>query len=227
MNGLALDKPTPGETWPMYRAMVGIGLVCGLLLVGAFVATKPIIERNRAEALARAVYDVLPGAASTKTFALGDDGSFAVLQGRPDGRVTVHAGYGDDGRLVGLAVEAAGMGYQDTIRVLYGYAPEENAIVGFQVLDSKETPGLGDKIQFDPAFLENFARLDVTLAEDGSRLAHAIVAVRNGRKTDAWQIDAITGATVSSNAIANILNQSAASFVPLIRSRLDDFREER
>ncbi len=117
------------------------------------------------------------------------------------------------------------MGYQDTIRLLYGYSAENDAIIGFQVLDSKETPGLGDKILFDAEFLANFARLDVTLAQDGARLAHDIVSVRHGQKTQPWQVDAITGATVSSNAIANILNKSAARFVPAIRAHVDDFRE--
>jgi len=225
MNGVAAGLPARSETWPMYRSMVGIGLLCGLLLVGAFQITKPIIERNQAEALARAIFQVLPEAASSKTFALGDDGRFTILEGQPVGQTIVYGGYDATGRLVGVAVEAAGMGYQDTIRLLYGYSAENDAIAGIQVLDSKETPGLGDKIQFDPEFLANFARLDVTLAEDGSRLAHDIVSVRHGQKTEAWQIDAITGATVSSNAIANILNKSATRFVPAIRAHLDDFRE--
>ena len=46
------------------------------------------------------------------------------------------------------------MGYQDVIRILlYGYSPEHQAIVGMRVLESRETPGLGDKIEKDPAFL--------------------------------------------------------------------------
>jgi len=225
MSDTAAVTTAPAPIWPMYRSMVGIGLICGVLLVGAFQITKPIIERNKAEALARAIFQVLPEAASSKTFALGEDGRFTILEGKPAGQAIVYGGYDGTGRLVGMAVEAAGMGYQDTIRLLYGYAPEQNAIVGIQVLDSKETPGLGDKIIFDPEFLANFTRLDVTLAEDGSGLAHDIVSVRHGQKSQAWQIDAITGATVSSNAIANILNKSAARFVPLIQAHVDDFRE--
>jgi electron transport complex protein RnfG len=224
VSDVVAHAPARAESWPMYRAMVGIGLLCGILLVGAFQLTKPIIERNKAEALARAIFQVLPQAKSSKPFALGDDGRFTLLEGQPAGRPIVHGGYDATGRLVGVAVEASGMGYQDTIRLLYGYSPDDNAIVGFRVLDSKETPGLGDKIIFDKEFLANFARLDVTLGEDGSRLAHDIVSVRHGKKTQAWEIDAITGATVSSNAIGNILNRSAARFVPAIRARLDDFR---
>ena len=45
------------------------------------------------------------------------------------------------------------MGYQDVIRVLYGYSFDTEAIIGIRVLESKETPGLGDKIETDPDFL--------------------------------------------------------------------------
>ena len=45
------------------------------------------------------------------------------------------------------------MGYQDVIRVLYGYSFAEEAVVGIRVLESKETPGLGTRIETDPDFL--------------------------------------------------------------------------
>jgi len=209
----------------MIRTLVGIGLVCGVLLVGAFEITRPIIERNRAEALERAIFRVLPEARASRSFVLGEDGAFEPLAGGAAGRPVVHAGYGEDGALLGFAIEAAGMGYQDTIRVLYGYAPDRDAIVGIEVLDSKETPGLGDKIETDPDFLENFVRLDATLGADGSDLAHDIVSVKHGTKSEPWQIDAITGATISSDAIARILNESAGRIVPAIRAHLDELRE--
>jgi hypothetical protein len=45
------DRPPSPSTWHMYRAMVGVGMFCGLLIVTAFQVTRPIIERNKAEAL--------------------------------------------------------------------------------------------------------------------------------------------------------------------------------
>jgi electron transport complex protein RnfG len=128
----------------------------------------------------------------------------------------VHAGYAEDGSLVGVAVQAQGMGYQDVIRILYGYDPARDAIIGMQVLASKETPGLGDKIEKDPAFLANFDALDVSLAPDGRSLQHEIAAVKGGEKSHPWQIDGITGATISSKAIAAMLRESSAQWVPAI-----------
>jgi electron transport complex protein RnfG len=210
----------------MLRTMVGIGLVCGVLIVTTYEATKPVIARNRAEALEAAIFQVLPAASSSKAFQLGDSGGFTPLEGpAPAGATLVHAAYDEAGALVGLAVEGAGMGYQDTIRILWGYEPGEEIVVGMQVLESKETPGLGDKIASDAGFQENFARLDVTLSADGAGLVNPVVAVKHGAKADPWQVDGITGATVSSVAVSRILDESAGFWLPRIRRNLDTFQE--
>jgi len=108
--------------------------------------------------------------------------------------------------------------------VIYGYSFAEEAIIGIQVLESKETPGLGDKIETDAGFLENFEALDVSLRDDLSELANPIVPVKHGEKSHPWEVDGITGATISSVAIAKILNQSAQYWVPRIQSHLGDFQ---
>lgn len=221
--------PAPPRTgaWPMYRAMVGVGLVCGLLIVTAFEGTKPVIERNRAAALERAIFRVLPEARSRRTYRLLADDRFEPATGATAAGVPeIHAGFDASGRLVGFAIEASGMGYQDVVRVLYGYSSERDAIVGLQILESRETPGLGDKIGNDAAFLANFERLDVSLAENGSALAHAIVAVKHGEKEHAWQVDGITGATISSKAVASILDGSATFWAPRLERNLDGFGAE-
>jgi electron transport complex protein RnfG len=208
----------------MYRAMVGVGVVCGLLIVSAFQVTRPIIERNKAEALQKAIFHVLPDATTSTTYRLEQSGGFEVLEGQGIGAQLVYAGYDDKQELVGLAVEARGMGYQDVIGLIYGYSFAEEAIVGIQVLESKETPGLGDKIETDAAFLENFERLDVSLRDDLSEIANPIVPVKHGEKTNPWEVDGITGATISSVAIANILNRSAQYWMPRIQNNLSDFQ---
>ena len=220
----AQAQPAAPSTWHMYRAMVGVGMACGLLIVTVFQVTLPIIKRNKAEALQKAIFEVLPDAKTSAAFRLDAAGSFERLEGEGDSEKLVYAGYGDDGDLVGIAIEAQGMGYQDVIGLIYGYSFTERAIIGIKVLESKETPGLGDKIETDPNFLENFKRLDASLTDDQSKLAHAIVAVKQGEKTEPWQVDSITGATISSVAIADILNGSAEYWVPRIQTHLDDFK---
>jgi len=227
MNGPVTSSPARPRSpvWPMYRAMVGIGLACGILIVLAFQGTRPVIERNRAEALSKAIFQVLPAAATSRTYLLEPSGRFVPLTGKAGKAQVVHAGFDAAGALVGFAIQAQGMGYQDAIVVLYAYTPELDAVTGFRVLESRETPGLGDKIDFDPGFLANFERLSVELAADLSAVLHPIESVKHGEKTQPWQIDAITGATVSSVAVAKILRESTAFWAPRIRQRLDDFRQ--
>lgn len=224
MSGAAPEATPAPPVWPMYRAMVGVGVLCGLLIVGVYLFTRPVIERNRAEALERAILDVLPGAVSHRSFRFAAGEGFAPLAEGEGGGAGIHAGYDGAGRLAGLAVEASGMGYQDEIHVLYGYAPEREAVVGFRVLESRETPGLGDRIATDPDFLANFEHLDVALGAEGDSLAHPIEAVKPGEKEHPWQVDGITGATISAVAVADILRRSAGTWIPRLRQHLDDFR---
>jgi len=216
-------RPAPTSAWHMYRAMVGVGVCCGLLIVSVYQATLPVIERNKAEALQAAIFHVLPEARVSTTFGFDDAGGFEPLEDESQGAARIYAGYDEDGGLVGLAVEAQGMGYQDVIRLIYGYSYTDDAIIGVQVLESKETPGLGDRIETDPGFLENFERLDVSLLDDQPNLANPIVAVGHGKKTHPWEIDGITGATISSKAIAEILDRSAELWIPRIEGNLQDF----
>jgi electron transport complex protein RnfG len=219
---LVTQPPRP-STWHMYRAMVGIGILCGLLIVGVFELTRPVIARNKAEALQRAIFQVLPEASSSKTFRLEGEDGFALYEGEAEGTQVVHAGYDDGQQLVGIAIEAQGMGYQDVIHVIYGYSFEKDAVVGIRVLETRETPGLGTKIETDPDFLKNFERLDVTLTDDLSAVANPIEFVKPGKKEQPWQVDGITGATISSTAIANILSASTSYWIPRVRRGLDDF----
>jgi electron transport complex protein RnfG len=209
----------------MYRSMVGVGLICGLLIVSVFELTRPVIARNKAAALQRAIFQVLPEARASATFRFDGVDRFEGFEGEVDGEQLVYAGYDEEQRLAGIAVEAQGMGYQDVIRVIYGYSFLEEAIVGIRVLESRETPGLGDKIETDAGFLENFERLVVALTDDQSQIADPIEFVKHGKKEHPWQIDGITGATISSNAIADILGQSTAYWIPRIRPSLGDFRK--
>ena len=207
----------------MYRAMVGVALCCGALIVTVFEMTRPAVDRQRAAALQGAILGVLPAASTSVTFRLEGDHRFVALEGSRAAKSLVHVGYDADGHLVGVAVEAQGMGYQDTVRFLYGYSFPDEAVVGFRVLESRETPGLGDRIETDPRFLDNFVRLDVALTGDGSAIANPIELVRRG-VPHSWQVDGITGATITSGAVARILRESTAFWVPRLRRGLADLR---
>ncbi|MEN8131000.1 MAG: FMN-binding protein [Pseudomonadota bacterium] len=107
------------------------------------------------------------------------------------------------------------------VRTLYGYSPTCECIVGIKVLDSKETPGLGDKVETDKDFLANFEALDARLNEDKSAMLHDIKTVKHGSKTQPWLIDAISGATITSKAIGRGLAESTRRNLPLLARHLD------
>ncbi len=216
-----IDQQSPGSA-KMLRAMVGIGVICALLIVITYEQTLPRIERLRAEALEQAIFNVIPGITKTKKFERTNDGSFKEASDDSKAQL-VYAGYDVNDQLLGIAVEAAGQGYADIIRILYGYNPSTEKIVGFYVLESKETPGLGDKIEKDNTFLSNFTALDVTLTDNFSAIKNSIITVKRGEKKNNWEVDGITGATISSRAIGNIINSSANELVPLLYSNKEVF----
>jgi len=208
-----LQQPAT-SAWSMYRAIVGIGALCALLIVTVYQTTADRIRENQERFLAAAVAEILPEAQSTIAVALTEGGDLEETVEAIS--LPVFLGYDAQGDLVGAVVTAQGMGYQDNIRVLYAYSFELDAIVGFKVLDSRETPGLGDKIEKEPHFLANFERLDARLTPERDALQHPIVTVKQGKKLEAWQLDGITGATITTEAIGKILNKSANTWAPVL-----------
>ncbi len=221
MVDVAADAPEdPRESLRMVLSMGVIGLVSGLLIVATYQLTFERIKKNRAEALQRAVFEAVPGAEKVVAFAPGGEGVLIPVAQDAEAPYKYYAGYGSEGELIGVAVEARGQGFQDIIGIIYGYSPSRQAIIGMKVLQSKETPGLGDKIEKDPAFRANFEDMDVSLSPDGASLLHPIMLVKPGKKDQRWQVEGITGATISAKAITKIMKESTAkAVVELMKNR--------
>ncbi len=179
------------------------GLISGVAIIGIYESTLPTITANKARELRAAVFKVLPGVSRMQALVYRDGQLVAVPEPAKDEPV-VYGGYDDDGRFVGYAMPGAGPGFQDTIALLYGYKPGERIVVGMEILESRETPGLGDKIYKDMHFVGEFSALAVD---------PEIVAVKKGTKTADNQVDAITGATISSKAVVRIINETHAAWL--------------
>jgi electron transport complex protein RnfG len=199
---------------PMIRTLMGIAMLSGFLVVLTYQLTKPIIAENQRRAIEAAVFQVIPGAVSRKDYAITEQGLVPVTPESSTDGISVYAGYDADGRLLGIATNAAAQGYADMVHLLYGYDPACQCIRGIKVLKLAETPGLGDKIISDADFVANFEQLDASLNAEGSALANDIVTVKHGTKQHPWEIDAISGATISSKAVGKALNQSAKRVLP-------------
>jgi Na+-translocating ferredoxin:NAD+ oxidoreductase subunit G len=223
----AIEPTAPPS--PASRAMIitlgGVALLSGFLLTLVYQVTLPYIEANQRLAVERAVLKIFPQTETRVGFVLGANGLRPAETAAP-GEILAHAAYDKTGELRGLVAEAAAHGYAGVIRLLYGYSPECQCITGISVLQSTETPGFGDKISTDPDFLANFRALDARLDPEGNALRHPIVTVKHGTKTEDWQVDAISGATITSKAVGRMLNQSAQTLLPGAVRDLDKIRRK-
>ena len=103
---------------------------------------------------------------------------------------------------------AGGMGFWDRIDVVVTLAPDLQKILNVQVLDQKETPGLGARIE-EAWFTDQFKGLSVAWeAPAESR----ILVGANPAPNAANEVDAITGATQTSMALMRFLNDELAAF---------------
>ena len=188
------------ETPRLVLTLTVAGLLSGSFLVGVDEVTAPMIADNRAAFYEKAGYDVLPGAERLERLEWRDGALAPAADAAAEGaaREWVFAGYLASGELAGYAVPGEGAGYQDTIRLLYGFDPAKRRIVGMFVLESKETPGLGDQIYKDQDFVAAFRDLAV---EPEVVLVKTAAAAAN-------EVAGITGATVSSRAVVKIINQT-------------------
>ncbi|EXJ16639.1 FMN-binding protein [Imhoffiella purpurea] len=220
------QQQTPTETrvpstpaWAMLRTLGGIALISGLLVALVYQFTLPIIAENQRVLTEKAVFHVLPEASVKHDFVITDKGGLAPVGSGAEGEV-VYGGYDAQGHLVGLAITGVAVGYAGPIRVLFAYDPDCRCLTGSKVLSSNETPGFGDKLDFDPVFLKNFEELDARLDAEGKALANPIVTVKHGTKSRPWEIDGISGATISSKAMGRAANAAAQHAVPAIERDL-------
>jgi electron transport complex protein RnfG len=212
------------NVFKMLRALAGIATLSGLILAATYQATFSIIEKNKIEQLRAAVFEVLPESTTDQAaFEITPDGKLAALESGETENPVIYAGYDAQGALTGVAIPASGLGYGDIIRVLYGYDPTTQALTGFKVLESKETPGLGDRIGMMP-FVGNFIGMAVPLNDTGEALLNPVETVKAGTKTEPWQVDAISGATISSKAVGEMIRQSTDTMLPLIYKQADQLK---
>lgn len=210
--------PSLANGFRMVRLLGAVSLMCGVLIVGTNFVTMSRIRRNQETIMRDSVAELLPGIRKQVIYGIEPSGELKVLPGLEGGERRFFAGYDAGGKLLGVVVEASGLGYAGVISALYSYSPASQTIVGFKVVDMRETPGLGDRIRSDASFAGNFQNLDARV-KDGKEV-HPITAVKHGTKRNAWEIDAISGATISSRAVGRMLQNSVGNVTPVILENL-------
>lgn len=106
----------------------------------------------------------------------------------------------ESGNLIGYAISSASRGYGGDVKVMTGINAEDGSVIAINVYDnSGETPGLGVNTSGEK-FTSQFAGLSsgtgVTVDKDA------------GKNPDSVAVDSVTGATISSRAVTNAVNQA-------------------
>ena len=108
----------------------------------------------------------------------------------------------------GVGFVAGGMGFWDRIECVVVLSPDLRNVLNVQVLDQKETPGLGARIE-EPWFTDQFKSL--ALAWDDPQGQRVLVGA-NPAPNAANEVDAITGATQTSMALMRFFNEELDAF---------------
>ena len=202
------------RSWKLMALMTAAGGIAGLLIVTAYQATLPRIEQHKGEVERAAVQEVLKAPPTFDTLYLLNG---ALVKRLPVGTSAkglerVYLGHDAAGRRVGFALSGTANGFQDPVTVMFGYDAAAHSVIAMKVIANKETPGLGNKIESDSAFLNGFVGA-----------AAPLEGVKKDRgKTKPNDVVMITGATISSRAVILIINNTIARWQPL----LDAYREE-
>jgi electron transport complex protein RnfG len=209
----AAEQQAPAEkpvsTFRLIATLAIAGALAGLLIVVVNQHTKPIIDKYKAEQLQKAVYEVTPGTERYDTYYLVDSALTTILpEGAKESEYKrIYVGYDANNQLNGVAMSRGESGFQDIIMIIFGFDPKTEKLMGMKVLDSKETPGLGDKIFKDMEYVNQF------FAGPSTPLIPTKPGTGKGRP---GEIDTITGATISSKKLVEIINHALEEWKPMI-----------
>jgi electron transport complex protein RnfG len=106
-----------------------------------------------------------------------------------------------DGKPNAVAYETSGKGFGGDVGIMVGVNLETDQLLGMGVTTHAETPGLGSRAKDDPSFRAQFKGLSITEA----------IKV----KPDGGQIDAVSGATITSRGVCQGVTDSAEFYARL------------
>lgn len=187
-------------------ALLVITLVAGLALSAVNEITKEPIAKAEETARLEAYETVFPDAefeTPQDLDALLEGGQAAIDSVGLTGCTVSDILYANDanGERIGYVVAAVSPnGYGGDISVAVGIDAKTSTITGFSVLSNSETAGLGARCTEDE-FVSQFAGKDATSIE-----------YVKGSGAAGNQIDAISGATVTTNAVTEAVNSALAVY---------------
>lgn len=163
-----------------------ICIVVAALLAGTNELTKGPIAEIQAQTAAEAMLSVCPEAES--------------FEGAKGIEAEAYRGLDSAGNVVGYAIPASYKGYGGDIEIMVGISTD-GEVTGVEILSHGETPGLGANCT-----KEEFTDMYKQSAVD------SFSVVKDGTGGEGGRIDALTGATITSDAVTQAVNQAIALY---------------
>jgi len=177
----------------------------GLLIAVTSAGLSPRIVQNEINKRNRLVGMLLPEARNF--IALDTKIEIEAQPGKKE-KVEVYKAVSEANECIGWSFNAAGAGFTGQIVLVVAVDAAFEKIAGIDVLSSSETPGFGDQIKYD-YYRSQF--------KGASTDQLKLVSIGEPKKIDS-EIVGITGATVSSTAVVDILN----AFMSGIKAQLKE-----
>jgi len=183
------------------KEIIKLGLILFLVtaVAGAVLAfvngkTQPLIIKQARRAEKRALTEALPTADTSAIVKLGEN---------------FYIGYQDPEKekIAGYIFKAIGKGYSSDIETMVGI-DTLGSIVGLKIIKQVETPGLGTKIE------------EITYGEKKSWFQQQFVGIKQKQIAlkPTGAIESITGATISSRAVASSIQKSLEDVLKKIKN---------
>lgn len=181
--------------------LFAITLAAGLLLGFVYDVTKEPIAQQKAKAKAQACKNVF-AAAETFEPMLSEDGPTAYFMAGKDSNVDIDEvmqALDSTGQLMGYVITVTDHeGYGGDIQFSMGVALD-GTLNGISLLSISETAGLGMKAG------------DVLVPQFTNKKVESFTYTKSGSMSDS-EIDAISGATITTNAVVNGVNSGLLFF---------------
>lgn len=183
--------------------LFAICFISTLLLTVCNYITKDKIAKLDIEMSNQAKAEVIPGAdfekieiTDTKLNAKLEELNFVEIN-----KATIN------GEFAGFCVTVAPQGFGDKINMIVGVKPDLESYYGIKIISLSETPGLGAKAS-EKSFYNQYS--------DNKK--GILTVVKNSPQTTENQINAISGATITSNAVTQGAN-NALEIVKLLNEK--------
>lgn len=185
--------------------LFAITLIAGFVLGFVYELTKEPIRLQKEMAVRNACAEVFADASDFQEIAYTPDARVATeLANRGIKIGTVYEAQGASGEGMGYVIQSTSTeGYGGNI-VLYAGVTKEGILNDISILDISETPGLGMKAEDE--LVPQFHQQPVTW----------FVYTKNG-STSEGEIDAISGATVTTSAVTNAVNGTMLVYEDIMR----------